>query len=187
MFCSYGISNSQDEAVKFKPDPKIYDEFKKYCEKCSDNVSFGGVSTYVINGATVTAKFNVVSKNIENQKMTSEILGSVYNVTVAPDKISIELKNKTDDKTDRKTMLKYSLKILLDELSDNGKIVKKSNDGKFVYIMTLYNFGQIHEYCVDPATGFFEYSNIKSVSAEDPMSGHFDGCCETKYKGWRKN
>lgn len=186
LVCSYGVSVSQDDEEKVKPDAKLFEEFKNCCEKCSTDITYKGVSTYLINGATITARFTTESKDLENCVMNFAVLNDPYTITVTPGNVSIHGKNRTDDRTDKRSMVKYSLKALLDELYDNGRITKKTRDGKNVYYITLFNLEQNHEYCVDPATGYFESSSAKSSSNANPVVDRFDGNYEAKYTAWIK-
>jgi|GEM_PF-6717947 len=190
FFFNFGYCCSQEissDETKIKPDPKIYEEFKNYCEICSNNVFYKGVSSYGISGAMVTARFSVTSKNIEDQKMSFNILNDIYDVTVSSDKVKINQKNGPNKEyQDKKNMSKYNLKIVLDELNDNGKITKVVKDGKYVYTMTLFNMDAVHKYVVDPKTGYFESSSSKYNSGEGSLSGNFNGDCDVTYNGWKK-
>ncbi len=177
-----------ESSSKIKPDEKLYSEFKKHCENSSVNVEFDGISNYSLSGSSINVKFSVKSKDLENRTWTFYLYTNIYTVDVTADKVFIKNKKNSNksEKSDSKNMLKYSMKALLDELSDNGKIVKKNYDGLSIYTITLYNVEQIHEYGVDPASGYFQYSKAKNLYGENPLAEKFDGCYNAQYKAWRK-
>jgi len=175
---NFAIAQSGDEDVKTPVDKVLFDEFYKICEKCSTNCTYTGKTSFKLNGADVSAKYAMFSKDMENKRLDIESSGDKLTIFIRPDEVVnyFEKQNIAYSTHENRKIVKYNFKKGLDVIRENGRITKKVKGSEAVYTLADYTHDIKSTYNVDLNTGLINHSLIKDNPSGDII--------ETTYQGW---
>lgn len=175
---NFASAQSDDEEVKTPVDKELFEEFYRICEKCSTGCTYTGKTSFKLNGADVSSKYTMFSKDMENKRINIESSGDKLTIFIRPAEVIhyFEKQDVAYSSQSNRNIARYNLKKHLNIIRENGKITKKVKGDTAVYTLTDYTHDVKSAYTVDLNSGLINHSIIRDNSSGDVI--------ETTYQGW---